>query len=289
MRVLDRACRGARSDWRTHIVSAMSSSVAFLCLAFALLMVTNLENVQARWQSAGQLSVYLSGGVQGAGLSELMAALRRTPGVESAQHVSPDDARAELLESSPTTLLEALPNGAFPASIEVRLADGVSKERVATIAQQLRTLPAVESVETYGSWTARVSRFVDAANVVALGLTLIVFFAVVTVVASTTKLTLERRRDEVEVLRTVGATSSYVRRPFLVEGAGQGALGALGAVIATAVVFNFLTARFDQELMLLLGIQPQFLPFAVVLGMVGVGAALGAAAAYLSLRKSFNA
>jgi cell division transport system permease protein len=267
----------------------MSSSVAFLCLAFALLMVTNLEHVQARWESAGQISVYLASDAQTKGIDELMAALRRTSGVESARHVSSDAARAELLEASSTTLLEALPNGAFPASIEVSLEDGIAKERVKTIAQQLRTLSVVESVETYGSWTARVTRFVNAANIVALGLTLIVFFAVVTVVASTTKLTLERRRDEVEVLRTVGATSSYVRSPFLIEGAGQGALGAFGAVVAAAVVFHFLSARFDAELMLLLGIEPRFLPLGIVFAMVAVGAVLGAIAAFLSLRKSFSA
>ncbi len=289
MKAIDRAWRGAKSEWRTHAVSILSSSVAFLCLAFALLMVTNLGRLEQRWHSAGQLSAYLVPDLAPAAVSEVVRALRLSDGVESAKHVAAESARAEMLEASPTTLLEMLPSGAFPASIEVALQPGLSSERVAVLVRQLEALPAIESVETYAAWTARVSRFVHAANVVAVCLTLIVFLAVATVVSSTTKLMLERRRDEVEVLRTVGATSQYVSRPFLLEGAVQGAVGAFGALSLCGLVFAFLSSRFDSELMLLLGVEPRFLPLLLSVALVGTGALLGAAAAYFSLRRSFTA
>jgi cell division transport system permease protein len=288
MRAIDRAWRGAKSEWRMHAVSALSSSVAFLCLAFALLMVTNLTRLETRWQTAGQLSAYLEPSAHAAQVAEVVRALRNTRGVATARHLPAETARTEMLEASPTTLLEVLPSGAFPSSVEVELEPNISPDRARVIVQQLKALPDVESVETYGAWTARVSRFVRAANVVAVCLTLIVFLAVVTVVSSTTKLMLERRRDEVEVLRTVGATSEYVRRPFLLEGAIQGAFGALGALVLCGGVFGFLDSRFDAELTLLLGIEPTFLPFAVNVGLVGTGAVLGGLAAFLSLRKSFT-
>ncbi len=252
-------------------------------------MVTNLGRLEQRWQSTGQLSVYLVPDTAPARVSDIVRALRVSDGVVAAKHVAPESVRAEMLEASPTTLLEKLPSGAFPSSIEVHLRPGLPKERAVVIAQQLEALPAVESVETYASWTARVSRFVSAANVVAVCLTLIVFFAVATVVSSTTKLMLERRRDEVEVLRTVGATSEYVRRPFLLEGAVQGALGAFGALVLCGLVFAFLRSRFDAELMLLLGVEPRFLPLLINVGLLATGALLGATAAYFSLRRSFTA
>ncbi len=289
VRAVQRAWRGAKSEWKAHAISVLSTSVAFLCLAFALLIVTNLGRLEQRWQTAGQLSAYLRADATPIDVSEVVKALRATQGVASVRHLASETARSEMLQASPTSLLESLPSAAFPASLEIELAEGVSADRVAVVVKQLQALPSIESVETYASWTARVSRFVSAANLVALCLTFVVFLAVATVVSSTTKLMLERRRDEVEVLRIVGATSEYVRRPFLLEGAVQGALGALGALVLCAFVFSFLTSRFDSELMLLLGVEPRFLPLLMNLGLIAMGGVLGCVAAYLSLRKAFTA
>jgi cell division transport system permease protein len=65
----------------------------------------------------------------------------------------------------------------------------------------------------------------------------VVFAAVVSVVASTIRLTLQRRRIEVEVLKLVGATDDYVGRPFVIEGAVQGALGSFLAIVLVFVLF----------------------------------------------------
>ena len=97
---------------------------------------------------------------------------------------------------------------------------------VGAIAEKLRGIPSVESVETYQRWTDRVSRSCVGASRRARVLALVVFAAVISVIGSTMRLALHRRRIEVEVLKLVGATDRFVRRPFLVEGAVQGALGA---------------------------------------------------------------
>ncbi|HEX2732570.1 MAG TPA: permease-like cell division protein FtsX [Polyangiaceae bacterium] len=272
-----------------HAVSVLSSAVAFMCLACGLLVLFNLERIETRWNSVGQLSVYLAPQVSVADSAEVVRALKATAGVTSVKHVTSEGARAELLEGSPSALIAALPSDAFPASIEVELEAGLAADRVQILVSQLKQLPAVESVETYSAWVARISALVRSARIVALGLCLVVFLAVVTVVGSTTKLTLESRRDEVEVLRIVGATTAYVRRPFLIEGAAQGSIGAAAAVGLTALAFSFLGSRFEEELSLLLGVSPTFLPLLSSLGLVVLGAVLGSLAAMLSLRKAFVA
>jgi cell division transport system permease protein len=272
-----------------HAVSALSSAVAFLCLAFALLLVSNLQRLEARWNTVGRLSVYLLPETKTTDSAEVVRALRASAGVSEVKHLTAEAARAELLEDAPSALVAALPHDAFPASIEVELDEGLAAERVVQLVEQLKRLPVVESIETYGTWTARVAKLVHGAQLVALGLACVVFFAVITVVGSTTKLTLERRRDEVEVLRIVGATTNYVRKPFLIEGAAQGALGASVAVLLCAAAFSFLISRFDEELSLLLGVVPRFLPITMSLGLIGAGVVLGALAAQLSLRKAFVA
>jgi cell division transport system permease protein len=99
------------------------------------------------------------------------------------------------------------------------------------------------------------------------------------------RLVLQRRKTEVEVLKLVGATDSFVKKPFVVEGTVQGALGAVGAVGLLAILFALVRGRMDSELAVLVGFEPSFLPWPVILAMVVLGAVLGAAASWVSLRR----
>jgi cell division transport system permease protein len=96
---------------------------------------------------------------------------------------------------------------------------------------------------------------------------------------------LQRRRIEVEVLKLVGATDAYVRRPFVFEGAAQGGMGATLAVLLLGVLFLTVRSQVDPSLFALLGVEPAFLPWSVAALLVGLGALLGAGAALFSLRK----
>jgi cell division transport system permease protein len=112
-----------------------------------------------------------------------------------------------------------------------------------------------------------------------------VLASVVSVVSSTLRLSLERRRIEVEVLKLVGATDAYVRRPFVVEGAAQGLFGSLFALVLVFALYLLLRENADPALFTLLGIEPSFLPWHTTLGLVFAGGLVGAGAALLSLRK----
>ncbi|MCK6586483.1 MAG: ABC transporter permease, partial [Polyangiaceae bacterium] len=82
---------------------------------------------------------------------------------------------------------------------------------------------------------------------------------------------------------------AFVRRPFVVEAAMQGAAGAATAIAIVGALFLFVSGRFDHELAGLLGVSPSFLPWPLALGMVALGGALGAGTALLSLRKMAEA
>jgi len=113
----------------------------------------------------------------------------------------------------------------------------------------------------------------------------VVFTAVLAVIGSTMRLALQRRRAEVEVLKLVGATDGFVKKPFVLEGSIQGALGASGALALLAILFLVVRGRLDAQLAALIGVQPTFLPWYVAGSMVALGAALGAVAALASVRK----
>lgn len=285
MSPLERAWRGGRSDWRLHVLSIFSVSVAFVCMVASLVVVENVRSLCQTWAKAGRASVYLRADAKRDAIADIESALRGTENVRSVRYVSAEDAQKEVLAVQSESVLAELPNDAFPASLEVALDDDASATRIQHLADTLSALPAVESVETYKSWTNRLASVLRAAVIASAILAAVVFAAVVSVVASTIRLTLQRRRIEVEVLKLVGATDDYVGRPFVIEGAIQGALGSLLAIVLVLALYLVVRSRFDAELSVLVGVSPRFLPWYATVAMVATGAALGAVAAHASLRR----
>jgi cell division transport system permease protein len=278
--------RAGRSNWRLQALSIFSLAVAFVTLASALLVVTNLSSVRERWSRAGRATVYLRDDVSDTDVQALVKALEQTEGVSRVRYVSREVARSEVVSETGDTQLASLPPEAFPASVELGFGDAVDDMKLSVIALKLQSLPTVDTVETYNRWTERLSSLLAGGVTASILLALVVFAAVVSVVASTMRLLLEKRRLEVEVLRLVGATTRFVCRPFVVEGAMQGAAGAGMAVMLLAVLYQVVRGRFDNQLAALLGVQPTFLPWSMVAGMVAVGAVLGSLTAFISLRKA---
>jgi cell division transport system permease protein len=280
-----RTWRAGRSDLRLHLLSIFSLAVAFVCLASALLVLTNIAAVRDRWSRAGRATVYLRDGVSEADSNAITMALQHTAGVKRVRLITSIEARREVVTDEQDKALAALPPSAFPASLEVGFSDDVTDDDLVSMALKLRALPAVDTVETYQRWTERLSSLLDGGVTASLCLAVIVLCAVVTVIGSTMRLLLHRRRMEVEVLKLVGATDAFVRRPFVIEGATQGAAGAAASIAMLGALFLIIRGRFDQELAGLLGITPSFLPWHFALGMIGLGGVLGAGTALLSLRR----
>lgn len=284
MTSLERAWRGGKNDWRLHVLSIFSVAVAFVCLAAALLVVVNVDGLRDRWARAGRASVYFKIETTEAQVRAIENAVRAAEGVTDVRYVSSDDARREVLGRGDQVLAE-LPAAAFPASLEVMVDEGTEGGKLTALASRVSALPQVESVETYQDWTERLASVLTSGVTASLVLAFVVLGAVVSVVASTIRLALQRRRIEVEVLKLVGATDSYVRRPFVVEGAAQGGIGALLALILLAVLYGIVRENLGGELGTLVGMQPVFLPWTFMLSMVTLGSLLGAVAAWGSLRK----
>jgi cell division transport system permease protein len=281
-----RAKRGMIREWRLHALSVFSLVVAFVCLGAALLVVTNLRAVETRWAHAGRASVYLKDGASQDDVDALRAAVVMVPGVTSARYVSSGDARAQFgTDMDGHNALASLPAEAFPASIELDVAPDMPDADLASMIAKMKQLPTVDDVETYQSWTEKLSRLVRGGVAAAALLAAVVFAGVLAVVGSTMRLVLQRRRMEVEVLKIVGATDAFVRKPFVIEGGVQGALGASGAIVLLAALFFLVRGRLDEDLAALVGVEPSFLPWQVVCALVFVGAALGAVASLASLRK----
>lgn len=281
-----RARRGLRDDFKLYLVAVSSLTVAFLCLGATLLAVENLSAVEARWGKSGRLSVFLEDTAAGDDVRRLQAVLGELSEVEAAHYVSPEAARERFLEHAEIdTELAALPPDVFPASVEVTLAAGTPVQRVDDIAARVGRLGAVADVESYRGWFERLDALLAAGRGVAVVLAVLVLVCVVAVVGNTIRLAVAGRRDEIEVMKLCGATDGFVRHPFVLEGAFQGFLASTLSLVLLLVAFLLLRGTVDDTLAVVTGVRAVFLPPAVALVLMVVGAAIGALGSALSLRR----
>jgi cell division transport system permease protein len=283
---LRRAARGMREEARLHVVSVSSLTIAFLCLGVALLLLANLDSLASTWERAGRVTIFLRDGARADDVDELAMALQGLPGVVEVTHVSSAQAREQFVSDAQIgSSLAGLPADAFPASIEVELAGGAGQSGSQAIAERVSRFGIVEDVETYRGWFDQLQSLLSAGRGLAIGLAFLVLLCVLFVVGNTIRLAVAGRREEIEVMKLCGASDRFVRDPFIVEGAAQGFVAALIAVVALLVGFILVRGQIDASIASLAGMRAVFLHPLLAVGVLVAGAACGAAGSALSLRR----
>lgn len=283
---MTRAKRGLREERRLYIVAVSSLAVAFLCLGATLLAVANLDAAAGRWTQSGRITLFLKDDADTQDIAQLRVVLEGLADVHSVEHVTPEEARTTFLEEADVAAdLGALPSEAFPASLEISLANGVSRARSESIAERLAQFRAVSDVESYLGWFEKLDGLLWGARMLTAGLAVLVVLCVVAVIANTIRLAVARRRQEIEVMKLCGATNAFVRGPFVLEGIFQGFASALLAVLALLSGYLALRGYLDSTLAALAGSRVVFLGVWTMLALLLGGALIGAIGSALSVRR----
>jgi cell division transport system permease protein len=283
---MTRARRGLREELRLYVVAVSSLAVAFLCLGATLLGVTNLDAAATRWGQSGRITLFLKDDADAQDIAQLRVVLEGLADVEEVVHVTPAQARASFLEEADVGAdLGSLPSEVFPASLEVTLVPGVSRERSESIAARLSQFRAVSDVESYRSWFDKLDHLLWGARMLAVGLAVLVMFCVIAVIGNTIRLAVARRRQEIEVMKLCGATNGFVRGPFVLEGMFQGFSSALLAVLGLLAGYLALHESFEGTLAALTGSRVVFLSAWMLIALLVGGALIGAIGSALSVRR----
>lgn len=271
--VVARLWRSPGSTLLTVLVLA-----AALALPAALMVVTdNLERLAGRFEAPGTLAVFLERDGSAAPAS-LEQRLRDLDGVRSVTFIPPEEALAQasrLLELGDA--LEGLETNPLPGSYEVTLAPSRrAPARMAALADTVGQWRGVDQVQYDRRWVERFQAGVAFLRRVALVTGALLGGVVVLIIGNTIRLAVANRRREIELVKMIGGTDSFVRLPFLYNGLLQGLLGAAGAgglvAVALAVLNEAvatLATRYGATFTLR-GPGPEYL-----LGLLAVGAALG--------------
>jgi cell division transport system permease protein len=162
----------------------------------------------------------------------LTDALRARGDVTRTQYISADDALAEFKERSGFgDALNGLGENPLPASVIIYLkAQSARADSVARLIAEVVARPEVDSARSDTEWIERLHVTLRLVERAVIGLALLLVFAVIIIISNTIRLAVLNRRDEIEIIKLIGGTNTFIRRPFLYAGLLQGVAGAALAV-----------------------------------------------------------
>ncbi|MDJ0848078.1 MAG: permease-like cell division protein FtsX [Myxococcota bacterium] len=285
-RLVARVLYFGRTAFVGLVASPVTTGVAVatigICLvlvgSFALLL-RNMEELLDRFGGDLHVTAYLEARLSEAARRDLVRRAGRVEGVESLRLVSEAEAleRFQAGVGGGAAFLEGLGENPLPASLEITLRPAWrSAEGLREVTARLAPLGGIEDLASGQDWVEGYLRALALLRGLGIGLGVILALATLLIVANTIRLAVLARRDELEILKLVGASRSFVSTPFLLEGLLEGAAGGALALLLLLGLFRLVLPGFEFGLELLLGgVSPRFFTLPEALWLVAGGAGLG--------------
>lgn len=248
----------AKDSFARLLATPVSSAMTWLVLAIALALpmtlyvaMENIKQLSGSWQQTSQISVFLRSGLQESLALDLHKQISTWPEISEIRYISADNALSQFSESAGLEdVLSSLDNNPLPPVISlVPKLNGETADLTALKAK-LEALPNVDSVQLDMQWVERLYQFMDLGQRLVWALGLLLGIAVLLIIGNTIRLSIENRRDEIRIVKLVGGTNSFVRRPFLYTGVWYGLGGGLFAWILLALGLAWLAAPVENLIQL---------------------------------------
>ena len=195
-------------------------------------LVANLGRASDGLQDSLRASLFLKDEVDADRGQQLARDLSRRPGVAAARYISRDQALEEFRSFSGFgEALDLLKDNPLPATIVVTPAAKQPQAATEALLKDLAALPEVAQAKLDEKWLQRLYAILALVQRAVLLIAGALALAVLIVIGNTIRLDIENRRDEIEVMKLIGAPSSYIRRPFLYTGLWYGLTGGVVACL----------------------------------------------------------
>ena len=285
-----RALRDINDNRFLNGVAVLTVALSVLIAGAFLLIWTNLNHWMTASESNIRIMVYLKDGATEAQSQDTTYRIQGLDGVQKVQFISRSQAlstfKAQLKHQA--SLLDGLGENPLPDSLEVELKNGaVRLNQIESIADQITRMPAVESVEYGQQWMERFANLLNLFRFAGMILGGIFFIASGLIVANTARLVLYSRRDEVEIMRLVGATDLFIKAPFYIEGLIQGASGGGVGLFAVYAAYLFMSSKLTSDLASGFW-QIRFLSIESIGIIIGCSIGIGLIGCFLSMKQFFR-
>lgn len=228
----------AKDSFRRLLAAPVSSTMTWLVIGIALALpgglfvaLSNIEAVSRDWDGAAQISLYMHKVVQEHDGRALARKLEAREDIAEVVFISPTQALEEFQHlSGYGEVLEHLDTNPLPAVLVVRPVEkSGTAESTNQLYLELKALPQVEQAVIDMEWVQRLYTMMALGKRMTLALAAILSLGVLLVIGNTIRLAIESRRDEIVIVKLVGGTNGFVRRPFLYTGLWYGLGGGLVA------------------------------------------------------------
>jgi cell division transport system permease protein len=270
--------------WSSLLRSAAMSLITILTIAVVLSVlgiffwvISNLEHLRTMVGKEVAVIVFLNENYEPKQIEQLIHEIHAIPGVSQVTYLPKDKALTEFIQDPEVKREIALLGfNPLPDTLEVRTQSAFSKEKLEDIVERILQMPIVDSVDYGQEWIDRLSQFLKVIRFFAIVIGMVIIGATLFIISNTIRLTIYNRKDEIEVMKLVGATDWLVRGPFVFEGLVQGLLGALVALTVLYGIYNLTLVQIGAV---------AFLNYPFIFGLVFGGMLLGFLGALISLRR----
>ena len=279
--------RATRSIWENLYLNAVSASVigaSLILLGLYSMIQNNLSNVMDTWNKDVHVSVYFADDVNEEERIQLRDDIHKMSEVVQVRYISELDAKKWLIEevSGIDETLNELGDNVLPASLEITLDAAMAQpDKIAEFARRIekKEFAAID----YGvEWVDKFNTFLRMFHVLGTFVGILIIVAAMFLVTNTVHLVIYNRRNELEIAKLVGATQSFIMLPFLIEGAVQGVVGALGALSGLWIIHQTLLNQLQQSQTLRMVARLEFIPVGQQLLLIFIGLTLGLLAAFIA-------
>lgn len=268
---------GFRNTWSNRMMSIASICVLMSCLVLigcASMIFLNIESLLGRIEEENVVMVYLQDDTSDNDITAMEADLKNIDNVKEVEFVPKEDAWAEQLATMDNAqaqfFTEISSDIPLPDAYKVTVDDLTYFDQTV---QQIETLDHIDTIRENKDLAEKLVTIRHGVEVISIVIVAVLLAISVFIISNTIKLTVYSRRLEISIMKSVGATNSFVRLPFVVEGM---ILGIISGIISLGLVWAFYEFAIHQFSDLLSSLQLEALNFAdFALPMLGIFIAIG--------------
>jgi cell division transport system permease protein len=280
------ALKNLRLNLLMSITAITTTFICIVVLGVAWLVSAHVGGVTSSVRQDVSVEAYFPPDATQEEIDGIISDVKSWPEVSGVNYVSEEEALAAFKETfaDRPELSENLAPGVLPASIQIQLEDPSEADAVAQRLEQEKgftddnlsypqqTIERLNSVTSYMIWGL-------------YGATMLFLISSVLLISNAIRLSIFARRKEIEVMKLVGASDSFVRTPFVFEGMVQGLIGA-GLAAFTVIWINFLFVDWARDALPFVPISTDAVnPILLLLVLVVVGVVIGVVGSFLSVTR----
>lgn len=249
---LHRHFRYALKDIRMHrflhTVTLVTITLSVIIVGVFTLFATNAASLITSWKSGVRIMAYLPENTTLAKTTELTNTVKKIPFVGEVRFIPKNEALKTLREQMArhASIFEDLDENPLPDTFEIRVkTEKGDWQTVERVARKIEHLPGVDHVEYGRQWIGKFLRVINLIRIAALSMGGIFFLVSVFIVGNTIRLAIYTRKEEIAIMRLVGAEEKFIKAPFYIQGLLLGLCGGICGITVLFIIYMIFTARMD--------------------------------------------